>query len=481
MVVASLTLRASAAHAGASLIPESLFELGRCGNTPTSPACTWDCNQPNQQGSNPTCANAQASCVLNASQGVTTLTARAAFRVNDDACLPGGPAPQTRLSLRLRAGDGTEFSIDDRLLDFCAAGGTQCGSCDPDASCTAQDTSCPLEPVFLCGAFGLQEFNESVVQGTGGPGLTLWLQSFQPLPASMSADIANHLPATAGTLPVIVDVRETAAINDDPNDGFATKREYCLQIVFINAPRQTFIPDYVGQTSPSSLTDMGSCGGCGDGRVGPGEQCDDGNTTAGDGCDASCQREPCFTCDAGQPSVCQPVAAMTGCRQPGPLKALLQIKDQPPGKRDSVKWSWSKGDATAVDALGDPLGSDSYDLCLYRDSGSRPLLIGLRAPAGGTCDGAPCWSTRKDGGFKFANKSGLPGGLTAVVLKPGDLGKSKASALGKGDQLALPPLPLALPVLAQLQREGTTECWEARYADTGVVKSDQKQFKGKAD
>jgi cysteine-rich repeat protein len=42
---------------------------------------------------------------------------------------------------------------------------------------------------------------------------------------------------------------------------------------------------------------------CGDGSVDSPELCDDNNTTAGDGCDATCQVEPGFSC-VGEPSVC---------------------------------------------------------------------------------------------------------------------------------------------------------------------------------
>jgi cysteine-rich repeat protein len=42
---------------------------------------------------------------------------------------------------------------------------------------------------------------------------------------------------------------------------------------------------------------------CGDELIEGGEQCDDGGTTPGDGCDASCQIEPDWTC-VGEPSVC---------------------------------------------------------------------------------------------------------------------------------------------------------------------------------
>jgi cysteine-rich repeat protein len=40
--------------------------------------------------------------------------------------------------------------------------------------------------------------------------------------------------------------------------------------------------------------------------------CFDGNTNDGDGCDATCQAEPCFTC-AGDPSVCTPSADGAAC------------------------------------------------------------------------------------------------------------------------------------------------------------------------
>lgn len=46
-----------------------------------------------------------------------------------------------------------------------------------------------------------------------------------------------------------------------------------------------------------------SPGGCGDGVLEPGEDCDDQNYTGGDGCSASCELEPGWSCDE-EPSVC---------------------------------------------------------------------------------------------------------------------------------------------------------------------------------
>jgi hypothetical protein len=40
-------------------------------------------------------------------------------------------------------------------------------------------------------------------------------------------------------------------------------------------------------------------------------------------------------------------------------------------------------------ALGDPLGTDAYALCVY--DASENLLLQMTAPAGGTCGTKPCW------------------------------------------------------------------------------------------
>jgi len=49
---------------------------------------------------------------------------------------------------------------------------------------------------------------------------------------------------------------------------------------------------------------------CGDGIVGSGESCDDGNTSDGDGCGATCELEPGYTCPWNEP--CRPVICGDG-------------------------------------------------------------------------------------------------------------------------------------------------------------------------
>ncbi|MEM6640720.1 MAG: DUF4215 domain-containing protein [Pseudomonadota bacterium] len=60
---------------------------------------------------------------------------------------------------------------------------------------------------------------------------------------------------------------------------------------------------------------------CGDSIIGAGEDCDDGNLAGGDGCSASCDIEPGFSCvePDGGPSVCFPIACGNG---------LVEINEQ---------------------------------------------------------------------------------------------------------------------------------------------------------
>jgi cysteine-rich repeat protein len=60
---------------------------------------------------------------------------------------------------------------------------------------------------------------------------------------------------------------------------------------------------FVAQSAGPSRVDLVEPPTCGDGLIEGAEECDDGGTTPGDGCDASCQIEPDWTC-VGEPSVC---------------------------------------------------------------------------------------------------------------------------------------------------------------------------------
>jgi cysteine-rich repeat protein len=205
---------------------------------------------------------------------------------------------------------------------------------------------------------------------------------------------------------------------------------------------------------------------CGNGVLSSLEQCDDGNATSGDGCSDACRLELC------------PPLPRPDCRHPVKARgARVQMKRGATADRDQLQWAWKKGAVTTPADFGDPSTSAAYLLCLYRDAPTPELAATLAAPAGGSCDGVPCWQA-KSGGAKLAYDDDLatPDGIGSLTLRAGlAAGKSSIALKAKGHALLLPSLPLQLPVTVQLTNSDTGVCWEGRY--TTASKNDALQFK----
>lgn len=153
------------------------------------------------------------------------------------------------------------------------------------------------------------------------------------------------------------------------------------------------------------------------------------------------------------------------CRRPVRAgKALLSVKDETVDLNDKLTWKWLAGAATSVDDFGDPLSTTSYQLCVY--DGAGDTIARASAPAGGVCDGRPCWTSK---GAKRSYRSrergpnGRPRSSLKLTLAAGADGKAKILAKARGSHLGLDPLPWAQPVRVQLVN-GEGECWEASYA-----------------
>jgi len=254
---------------------------------------------------------------------------------------------------------------------------------------------------------------------------------------------------------------------------------------------------------------------CGDGILDTGQECDDGNVDDGDCCSSTCQFEEigspceadanlctedrcdaigncvlsdtvaCAACQTCDPELGCMVAPRSMCRKPvEPFKALLLLKDKSDDSKDKLIWKWIKGEETDFLDFGDPVTTDDYTLCIYEGPGAF-LLFSVGAPAGGNCAGKACWKALGKNpagskGYKYKDKEQTPEGVDLIVLKPGDSEKAKVIVKGNGENLGLPsPLDVELPVTVQLQG-GNGECWEAKYFEAGVKKSEADQFKAKA-
>ena len=101
-------------------------------------------------------------------------------------------------------------------------------------------------------------------------------------------------------------------------------------------------------------------------------------------------------------------------------------------------------------------------------------------PAAGSCNAAnprPCW--RAFGrGFRYIDRDYTPDGVQKLVLKSGTAGKAQITLKGRGDNLDMPPLPVAtLPIRVQLV-DSAGGCWEAAYSTTLRNQMDRLKAKG---
>ena len=117
---------------------------------------------------------------------------------------------------------------------------------------------------------------------------------------------------------------------------------------------------------------------------------------------------------------------------------------------------------------------------MFDESGAAPNVI-FRAtiPAGGQCDGKPCWRPTKKG-FAFRSPSGVHDGVTQLQLQSGAAGRARIALQGVGSELALPQLPLATPIRVELHGAAGA-CFATTHAAAGVVRNDARQLKMRGD
>jgi len=176
-----------------------------------------------------------------------------------------------------------------------------------------------------------------------------------------------------------------------------------------------------------------------------------------------------FGC-SGQPLV--------GCRRPTKnLRTWVVIRKRVPATKNTLAWAWVRGEATELDAFGEPVARDAYAVCMYDESiGFAPLRFAAVTPVGDACDGKPCWKALRRG-FRFADRHHLANGLQSIVLTAGADGAARVLVTAVGS--LNPALPLGLPVRAQLQN-ARSECWEASFDAPSVKSDDATRFEARA-
>jgi hypothetical protein len=177
--------------------------------------------------------------------------------------------------------------------------------------------------------------------------------------------------------------------------------------------------------------------------------------------------------DTGTPAC--PDAPVDSCAAAG--GGSLAVHDDADPARDALAWKWT-GDG---EPWGDATATAAFRLCVYDGSGA--LVASTPAPAGGLC-GAPgrkpkaCWK-RSGRSQAFNDPAAAGDGLRSVALKSDKSGARGAKLRAAGETLALPALPLALPVRVQLQGSRGA-CWAAEFASP-ADENTATDFEGRAD
>jgi hypothetical protein len=213
--------------------------------------------------------------------------------------------------------------------------------------------------------------------------------------------------------------------------------------------------------------------------------CDDGDAcTNGETCSAGlcgkgttlyCEAcESCSTdgCIVPEDAGCQP--ALAGG------KSTISVRHKSDPAKDALVWKWKNGAPLSPADFGDPrTGYGSYHLCVIDHTGGVPTVrMHNTAPGGVYCNSGDCWKPRSSG-FTYTSKTGVPEGLTAILLGAGAVGHGKVQVKGKGAALTTPAGGFTGAVIVRLKRDDAPACWDATYSTP--KKNDGTTFKAKSD
>jgi hypothetical protein len=179
---------------------------------------------------------------------------------------------------------------------------------------------------------------------------------------------------------------------------------------------------------------------------------------------------PTPTPTAPPPATCA-ATPIGGCDGPG--KGAVLLKNDADNSKDKLLWKWLKGPAMAQGDFGNPdTGTTSYTLCIYDDNNIEESIVVPPVTNWETVGGTK--------GYQYKDASGGLLGLTKILLKGGDPGKSKILVKGKGGNLPQPALAFTQSsnVTVQLLRNDASQCWETVFLPPAATSSGT-QFKDK--
>jgi YVTN family beta-propeller protein len=174
------------------------------------------------------------------------------------------------------------------------------------------------------------------------------------------------------------------------------------------------------------------------------------------------------------PSPVCAVSPLSGCRSAG--TSILAIAQGTDSMKRKLAWRWNKGAATDLFALGNPVTSTNYALCVYGSNGGVPsVALAALATAGSMCGTAFCWTSTGTSGFMYRDAGAHSDGLTRIILRKGTAGRAKVLVRAKGTNLpGITPadannLIRQDPSVTVQLVNSAGECWESVYASPATT------------
>ena len=180
----------------------------------------------------------------------------------------------------------------------------------------------------------------------------------------------------------------------------------------------------------------------------------DGDTLRGTFLNSLVQTTDTFTLVKGP--AC-PSSPRSGCGAAS--SGRLVVRSAPVPK---LVWRWKGGTVDAMQ-VGAPEAQTDVAVCLYDQSGR---LLGGAVSHGADPTPGTSWRRARDGSLTYASAAGTDAGIKEIRIKTGTGVRTLIRTIGGGASLALPSLPLAPPITAQLVNVDHGACWESVFTTT---------------
>ncbi len=131
-----------------------------------------------------------------------------------------------------------------------------------------------------------------------------------------------------------------------------------------------------------------------------------------------------------------------------------------------LKWK-AKALDVAMDALDDPITSETYSFCVYSGLDEQ-LLMNVDIDPGSNWKGG----VNK---YRYRDKTGTAGGINAINTEPGSLNDAQLLVKARGDDVLTLGFPFEagqFPLLVQLANFDKGVCWETTFEVAHFVKNE---------